>query len=133
MSARTASHSTGHEVDLFLAAELLGSAADRVCPIESPPGLHVCPGCERPFVVPGAVHAVLDAARVRLDLACVNCGWAATAVHTEQELLAFEGDMGRSFDDLLWTHEVVWTANTQAAIERFAAALAADAIVPDDF
>lgn len=133
MSARTAPLSTRDEVDLYLAAELLGSAADRVRPIEDPPGLHVCPECRGSFVMPGAVHAVLDTAHIRLDLACVNCGWATIAVHAEPELQALEAAMDRSFADLLWTHELVWTANEQVAIERFAAALAADAILPEDF
>lgn len=133
MTARTPQFSTGHEVDLLLAAELLGSAADRVCPIEDAPGLHVCPACDGPFVLPGAVHEVIGATQVRLELACANCDWATTAVHADHELTALDLQLDRSFADLLWTLEVVWTANEQAAIERFVAALEAGAILPEDF
>jgi hypothetical protein len=133
MAARPAHFSPGHEVDLLLATELLGTAADRVCPPEDPPGLHLCPDCELPFVVPGEVHEVVGAAGVKLDLTCNNCGWATTAVHHDHELTALDLQLDRSFADLLWTLEVVWTANEEAAIGRFAAALAAGAILPEDF
>jgi len=133
MVARSAPLSIGHEVDLLLAAELLGSAADRVCPIRDAPGLHVCPACQRPFVLPGAVHAVMGAAQIRLDLACANCDWSTTAVHADHELAALDQQLDRSFADLLWTLEVVWSANEHAAIERFVVALEAGAILPEDF
>lgn len=133
MAARPANVSPGHEVDLLLATELLGAAADRVCPPVDPPGLHICPDCQLPFVVPGPVHEVVSPARVKLDLDCTNCGWHATAVHDDDALSALDMQLDRSFADLLWTLEVVWTANEQASIERFAAALDAGAILPEDF
>jgi hypothetical protein len=133
MAVRPASFSPGHEVDLLLANELLGASADRVSPIADPPGLHVCPACEKPFVVPGEVHEVVGAERVRLELGCTNCGWTTIAVHADQELTALEVQLDRTFADLLWTLEVVWTANEDAAISRFAGALDAGAILPEDF
>ncbi|MCW2991071.1 MAG: hypothetical protein JWM73_1665 [Solirubrobacterales bacterium] len=133
MAARPAQFSPGHEVDLLLANELLGSAAGRVAPVVDPPGLHVCPDCTLPFVVPGEVHEVIETERVRLELGCTNCGWSAVAVHTDTELTALDLQLDRSFADLLWTLEVVWTANEESAIERFAAALDAGLLLPEDF
>lgn len=133
MAARPANFSPGHEVDLLLAHELLGAAADRVCPPDDPPGLHLCPDCRLPFVVPGEVHEVVSAARVKLELTCTNCEWTTTAVHDDHELTALDLQLDRSFADLLWTLEIVWTANEEAAIGRFAAALGAGAILPEDF
>lgn len=133
MAARPAHFSAGHEVDLLLAHELLGAGGDRVFPPDDPPGLHLCPDCRLPFVVPGEVHEVVSSARVRLDLACTNCGWTTTAVHDDDELTALDLQLDRSFADLLWTLEVVWTANEEAAIGRFAAALRAGAVLPEDF
>lgn len=133
MAIRPLQTTTGHEVDLQLAAELLGQdpAFDRVDRHEA--GLHVCPACERPFVAPGEVREVVDVDRVRLDLGCANCGWETTAVHHDRELSALDVALDRSFADLLWTLEVVWIANEESAIERFRAALEAGAIVPEDF
>lgn len=131
--ARPAHPAHDHQVDTLLASELLGAAAASAGVVQDPPGLHVCPSCDRPFVVPGAVHEVVGAARVKLDLDCTNCGWGTTAVHEDHELTALDMQLDRSFADLLWTLEVVWTANEESAIERFSAALNAGAILPEDF
>lgn len=133
MAARPASISPGHEVDLLLAAELLGPAADRVAPLADPPGLHVCPACDKPFVVPGEVLEVVGSRSVRLELGCTNCDWTTIATHADAELTDLDIHLDRSFADLLWTLEVVWTANEEEAIRRFAAALDAGAILPEDF
>jgi hypothetical protein len=132
MATRPRSMTLGHEVDLLLASELLGAAADQETTQAAPAGLHVCPACTLPFVVAGDVRELVGVDRVRLDLRCTNCGWAATAVHDDTELAALDMQIDRTFADLLWTLEVVWIANEEAAIARFAAALAADAILPDD-
>jgi hypothetical protein len=133
MAVRPASFSSGHEVDLLLASELLGASADRVSPIADPPGLHTCPDCDRPFVVPGEVLEVVGASGVRLELGCTNCGWSTVGVYGDHELTGLDVHLDRSFADLLWTLEVVWMANEEAAIGRFAAALGAGAILPEDF
>lgn len=133
MAARPVSFSPGHEVDVLLASELLGHGAVSASPLSDPPGLHVCPACAKPFVVPGEIREVVGTDSVRLDLCCTNCPWTTTAVHRDHELTALEMQLDRSFADLLWTLEVVWIANEEAAIERFAAALDAGAILPEDF
>lgn len=121
------------DVEQLLTRELLGPRVRRSAPVQDPPGLHVCASCTRPFVVPGPVHEVVGADRVRLDLVCTNCGAVRTEVHDDRELAALDQQLDRSFADLLWTLEVVWVANEEAAIGRFAHALATDAILPEDF
>lgn len=121
------------DVEQLLTQELLGPRVARSAPIEDPPGLHVCAECDRPFVVPGPVHELVGADRIRLDLVCTNCGAVRTEIHSDQALAALDMQLDRSFADLLWTLEVVWIANEEAAIERFSRALAADAILPEDF
>ena len=132
MAARPHQISPGREVDLLLAHELLGPAA-RTSTLPDSPGLHVCPNCRLPFVVPGEVHEVIEASKVRLDLDCRNCGWTETAIHDDSALTDLDIQLDRSYADLLWTLEVVWIANEESAIERFAQALGADAILPEDF
>jgi hypothetical protein len=133
MAAHPANVRTDHEVDALLASELLGAAAGRVEALPESPGLHVCPSCERPFVVPGRAREVVGVSSVRLELRCTNCGWTDVAVHADEALACLEMELDRSFADLLWTLEVVWTANEEAAIQRFAAAVDAGAILPEDF
>jgi len=132
MAARPVQTTPGHEVDLLLAAELL-AAEPAASNLPAPTGLQVCPACRQPFVVPGKVREVVASNEVRLDLHCNNCGDTRSTVHTDQDLAALDMAMDRSFADLLWSLEVVWIANEEAAIQRFSSALAADLIVPDDF
>ena len=54
MAARPVQTTTEQSVDALLATELLGTTADRVSALDEPTGLHVCPACRLPFVVPGA-------------------------------------------------------------------------------
>lgn len=96
-------------------------------------GLHVCPACHLAFVVPGGVYEVIDADRVRLDLCCMDCGWREISERTDLELEALDRELDRGFADVLWALEVVWIGNEEERIGRFAAALAADAILPEDF
>lgn len=133
MAVRPIQTTPGHTIDLLLANELLGASAGHVAPLADPPGLHVCPDCRLPFVVPGQIREVVGTDRVRLDLGCTNCGWTTTAVHDDSELTALDLQLDRSYADLLWTLEVVWIANEEAAIDRFAEALQADALLPEDF
>ena len=133
MAVRPAQFSPSHEVDLLLARELLGPVASRASTLQAPDGLHVCPSCRLPFVHPGEIREVVGVDRIRLDLECANCDWSDTSVHHDKELETLDVAMDRSFADLLWTLEVVWIANEEAAIARFASALSAGAILPEDF
>lgn len=133
MSPQTSSvaWTPAHEVERRLRVELLdrrpgdGASEDR--------GLHVCPACLGPFVVPGRVLEVVAVDRVRLELSCMDCGWKEVAAHGDAELAALDRELDRGFADLLWALEVVWIGNEEERIGRFAAALAADAILPEDF
>jgi len=133
MAMRPVQPDPPREIDALLADELLAAGDRRPSPLCDPDGLHVCQRCALPFVVPGEVREVVGADRVRLDLACTNCGWQTTSVHHDAELSRLELQLDRSFADLLWTLEVVWIANEEGAIERFAAALDAGAILAEDF
>ena len=120
------------EVEQLLSGLLLGEDASTVV-IEDGPGLHVCPACAQPFVVADGTREIVGIDRARVDLRCTSCDWLATELHSDAELAALDEQIDRSYADLLWTLEVVWTANEEAAIERFGRALAVDAILPEDF
>jgi hypothetical protein len=116
------------EVDLFL-ARLLEAPSART---EDQTVLD-CPHCRQPFLVPGEVKGVVDVDRIALYVECANCGWSDTVERTDRDLESLDIELDRAFADLLWALEIVWTANEQAAISRFAAALDAGHILPEDF
>ena len=131
--ALQATWTPAHEVERRIRVELLDR--DGV-PTVAPPaevGLHICPACTRPFVVPGEVFELVGGDRVRLELLCTDCGWTATGEHSDAALEALDRELDRGFADLLWALEVVWIGNEEESILRFTAALAADAILPEDF
>jgi hypothetical protein len=130
MASRPIQETLGQEVDLLFVAELLERQPSS---LPSPKGLQVCPTCSLPFVVPGDVREVVGPDRVLLDLHCTNCDWADTAVHGDAELAGLDLQLDQAFADLLWTLELVWIANEEAAILRFAEALDAGALLPEDF
>lgn len=132
MPSHPANESLADEVERLLAGQLLGEAAATAV-LDDPPGLHDCPACARPFVVPEGTREIVGVDHARVDLRCTNCGWHDTQVRADHELAALDGQLDRSYADLLWTLEVVWTANEEAAIERFGRALEAGAILPEDF
>jgi hypothetical protein len=129
----TVTWTPAHEVERRIRVEILD--ADGVLLREPAPaaGLHVCPSCTGAFVVPGEVYEVIGEDRCRLDLRCADCGWEDTAVHSDAELEALDRELDRGYADLLWALEVLWIGNEEESIARFAAALAADAILPEDF
>lgn len=133
MAFRSAQAVSAHEVDLLLGAELLGGEARAPSCAGGREGLHVCPACRRPFVVAAGVREVVDLDNARVALHCCNCGWGATAVHHDRDLRALELHVDRSYAELLWTLELVWKANEEQAIARFAAALDSGGLLPEDF
>jgi hypothetical protein len=121
-----------HEVERRIRVEILDTEHAPGLP-PATDGLHVCPECSRPFVVPGDIYEVVDVDRVRLDLSCVDCGWTEIAEHGDAELEALDRELDRGYADVLWALEVVWIGNEEERIQRFAAALGADALLPEDF
>lgn len=124
--------SPADEVERRIQAEILDPSTAPV-QVTAQYGLHVCPECSRPFVVPGDDCDVIGERLLRLDLHCVDCGWEHNAIYSEAELEALDRELDRGYADMLWALEVLWIGNEEAAIDRFAAALSAGAILPEDF
>mgnify|MGYP000376144293 CR=1 FL=1 len=75
----------------------------------------------------------LPVRRLRALIARTKARHAAEFAEELAELEALDRELDRGYADLLWALEVVWIGNEEAAIARFSGALAADAIVPEDF
>jgi hypothetical protein len=94
-------------------------------------GAHVCRSCALPFVQPE------DAERAGRDwlvwLFCPNCGWSGEALLDQGQMDRLDEELDDSFALLAAALAEVTQANMHEHVERFTSALAADAILPEDF
>ena len=96
-------------------------------------GLELCPRCERTFVVPIAVREVMPDGRFPVVLACRNCDWHESGAHTDEELTALDYALDAITGAMEDALDALTVAQELARIEAFAAALAVDGILPEDF
>src|SRR5688500_18914589 len=95
--------------------------------------LHVCAGCQRPFVVPVSVVDLLDDDRAVVELHCTNCGRTVLGVHDDASLGALDPELDATTDSMRESLELFAYVDELARIEAFADALAAGHILPEDF
>jgi hypothetical protein len=94
--------------------------------------LHICPGCDSELVQPVAWSEASDG-RWELLLSCPNCWWETEGVFDEEQVLALEERLDEGLADMLRDLQRLTQANMADQLERFAAALRADLILPEDF
>ena len=94
--------------------------------------LHVCPECDRDLVYPVEWEEV-SSTHWEVLLRCPNCEWTEVGVHDQITVDHFDEELDRGTDLLLNDLKRLVQANMEEEIERFSAALAADAIWPEDF
>ena len=104
----------------------------RLAPV-AVPDLHLCRGCERPFVVPAAVLDVVGHDRYLVELQCNNCGLVVVSTHGEDLLEALDRELDRQTADMQATLELWLVTRHHEEIEMFTAALAGDHVLPEDF
>ena len=96
------------------------------------PGLHVCPECSSDLVQPidwaEAPHGYWE-----LVLQCPNCFWLDEGVFDQAQVDEFEEHLDDGLTEMLSDLRRLTQANMSEDIERFAAALNADLILPEDF
>lgn len=97
------------------------------------PDLHVCRGCEQPFVVPAAVLDVIGHDRYLVELQCNNCGLVVVATHCEDVLEALDRELDRQTADMQAALELWLVTRQLEEIKLFAAALEGDHLLPEDF
>lgn len=97
------------------------------------PDLHVCRGCERPFVVPAAVLDVVGLDRYLIELQCNNCGLVVVATHGDDVLEALDRELDRQTADMQAALELWLVTRQLEEIELFAVALEGGHLLPEDF
>jgi hypothetical protein len=94
-------------------------------------GAHVCRLCTLPLVQPQ------DAERTGRDwlveLYCPNCDWSGETLLDQGQMDDLDEAVDEGFALLATALAQVTQANMQEYVERFTAALAADAVLPEDF
>jgi hypothetical protein len=95
--------------------------------------LHVCGDCRRPFVVPLSILPLMAQDGYVVELQCANCGGTEIAVHDDEELERLDRELDRQTGRLRHALAELELADELARVDRFAAALQADAILPEDF
>jgi hypothetical protein len=114
-----------------LAAEAAGAApaAASSSPAEE---LHICPECDRDLVYPVDWEEA-SVTHWEVELRCPNCEWNEVGTYDQATVDRFDEHLDLGTDALVKDLRRMVQANMEAEAERFAAALDANAILPEDF
>ncbi len=94
--------------------------------------LHVCVACDSQLVQPTA-WAEAGEGRWELTLECPNCGWMEAGAFDREQIELLEQHLDDGLADMLDDLQRLTQANMTSELDRFAAALQADFILPEDF
>lgn len=94
--------------------------------------MHVCGTCDSPLVQPIEWQPTSTECW-QVTLRCPECESCATGVFTAEEVEAFDEELDRGMDEIVCDLATLETSIFQDEVERFAAALQADLILPEDF
>ena len=94
--------------------------------------LHVCPSCERGLVYPVDWEEA-STTHWEVQLRCPNCEWQHVGTYDQDTVDLFDEELDRGTEHLVRDLKRLTRSNMEAEIERFVAALDADAVWPMDF
>jgi hypothetical protein len=94
--------------------------------------LHVCPECDRDLVYPVDWEEA-SPTHWEVELRCPNCEWSEVGTYDQATVDRFDEHLDLGTDALVKDLRRMVQANMEAEAERFAAALDANAILPEDF
>lgn len=95
-------------------------------------GLHVCRECGSGLVQP-VEWGETSGGCWELSLHCPNCDWVSEGVFDQAQVDAFEEQLDTGLAEMLGDLKRLTQANMTDEIDRFAAALECDLILPEDF
>ncbi len=132
-STRRVTLPTGQAVDVLFVAgrdDMAGLGVPPSAPPET--GLHVCPQCASSLVAPVAWEQA-GPHEWAVTIQCPNCEWWDADVFDEDTVERFDEELDRGTEALVRDLLRLIRANMEDDVERFVAALRADAILPEDF
>jgi hypothetical protein len=101
-------------------------------PVKPDQDLHVCQDCDAELIYPDRWEEAGPHAW-RVTLVCPNCGSERRGVFGDEAVEALDEALDRGTDALARDYKALMRANMVGEVERFIAALDADAIQPMDF
>jgi hypothetical protein len=101
-------------------------------PAEPHQDLHVCLDCDSELVYPVEWEEA-GSEDWSVLLQCPNCQTCREGVFTQETVELFDEELDRGADALARDYKRLMRANMSDEIDRFAAALQADAVLPEDF
>lgn len=101
-------------------------------PVEPIVDLHVCPECDRGLVYPVEWEEV-SPTHWEVLLRCPNCEWGELGVFDQVTVDRFDEELDLGTEALVRDLQRLTKANMEEEADRFASALAADQILPEDF
>ena len=107
-------------------------AEERTEPARQIDDLHICPECGRDLVYPVEWQEA-SATHWEVLLRCPNCEWSELGTYDQATVDRFDDTLDCATEALVRDLRRLVQANMEEEADRFAAALAADAILPEDF
>jgi hypothetical protein len=99
---------------------------------QSANGMHGCPNCESILVQPANWHEQGNGLW-NVELHCPECEWWGRDNYSREEIDRYEDELDRGDQELIEDLRALIRANMEDDADRFAAALATDSILPEDF
>jgi hypothetical protein len=99
---------------------------------KSAEGMHACPSCSSILVQPVSWHEQGDGAW-NVELRCPECEWWGRDNYSRAEVDRYGEELDRGDQELIEGLRALVRANMKEEADRFAAALATDSILPEDF
>ena len=106
--------------------------AQPAAPAEGERELHVCVNCDSHLVYPVQWEEA-DRRSWNVTLRCPECEWTEAGVFAQDQCDRFDDQLESGTEALSRDYKRLVTANMSEEIDRFAAALEADGILPSDF
>ncbi len=119
----------GRTIDVLLYGA--PDASSEASPAEQLP-LHVCPVCASTLVYPTGWSEEGDE-HWSIERRCPECEWADLGIFSQDQANLFDEHLDRGVEVLVRDLRTLASTNMTEEIERFSAALEADAIHPMDF
>jgi len=123
---------SGRSIEVVYFEPLAAEAAGAATPSRQVDDLSICPECDRDLVFPVDWEEA-SATHWEVELRCPNCEWSEVGRFDQATVDRFDEQLDMGTEALVKDLRRLVQANMEAEADRFAAALNANAILPEDF